>query len=120
MAENISFNKQVYNKEDYSKIIDTSFKQLGVQTIQQQIDEQPTVDDFFNMYNELFYDIPEIGEVNSHEFLIKKSSEYINFEANQEEIAALQAEITQLRTDLLDAQKQIIELQTGTTLANPQ
>jgi hypothetical protein len=120
MAENISFNKQVYNKEDYSKIIDTSFKQLGVQTIQQQIDEQPTVDDFFNMYNELFYDISEIGEVNSHEFLIKKSSEYINFEANQEEIAALQAEIAQLRTDLLDAQKQIIELQTGTTLANPQ
>lgn len=120
MAENISFNKQVYNKEDYSKIIDTSFKQLGVQTIQQQIDEQPTVDDFFNMYNELFYDIPEMGEVNSHEFLIKKSSEYINFEANQEEIAALQAEIAQLRTDLLDAQKQIVELQTGTTLANPQ
>jgi len=120
MAENISFNKQVYNKEDYSKVIDTSFKQLGVQTIQQQIDEQPTVNDFFDMYNELFYDIPETGEVNSHEFLIKKSSEYINFEANQEEIAALQSEIAQLRTDLLDAQRQIVELQTGTTLANPQ
>jgi hypothetical protein len=120
MAENISFNKQVYNKGDYTKIIDTSFKQLGVQTIQQQIDEQPTVNDFFNMYNELFYDIPEVGEINSHEFLIQKSSEYIGFEANQEEIAALQAEIAQLRIDLLDAQKQIIELQTGTTLANLQ
>ena len=36
------------------------------------------------------------------------------------EIDALQAEIAQLRTDLLDAQKQIIELQTGTPLANPQ
>ncbi len=43
---------------------------------------------------------------------IKKSSEYIDFEANQEEIAALQAEIAQLRTDLLDAQKQVVELQT--------
>jgi len=52
--------------------------------------------------------------------LIKTSSEYIGFEANQEEILALQAEIAQLRTDLLDAQKQIITLQTGTTLANPQ
>ena len=120
MAENISFNKQVYNKGDYTKIIDTSFKQLGVQTIQQQIQQQPTVNDFFNMYNELFYDIPEVGETNSHEYLIQQSSEYINFEANQEEIIALQAEIAQLRTDLLDAQKQIIELQTGTTLANPQ
>jgi ethanolamine utilization cobalamin adenosyltransferase len=119
MSENIKFQKQVFNKGDYSKVIDTSFKQLGVQNIQQQIENQPTVDDFFNMYNELFYDIPETGEVNSHEFLIKKSSEYIGFEANQEEIIALQAEIAQLRIDLLESQKQVIELQTGTTLANP-
>jgi hypothetical protein len=120
MAEDISFNKQVYDKRQYSKTIDTSFKQLGVQSIQQQLEEQPTINDFFNMYNELFYDIPENGEIDSHEFLIKKSSEYIGFEANQEEIEALQAEIAQLRTELLDAQKQILELQTGTTLANPQ
>ena len=120
MAEKIPFSKQVFNKGDYSKVIDTSFKQLGVQTIQQQLDQQPTVEEFFNMYNELFYDIPETGEINSHEYLIKKSSEYINFDPNQEEIAALQAEIAQLRIDLLDAQKQIVELQTGTTLANPQ
>jgi hypothetical protein len=120
MSENVNLNKQVYDKRQYTKVIDTSFKQLGVQTIQQQINDQPTLDDFFNMYNELFYDIPETGEVNSHEFLIKKSSEYIGFEANQEEIIALQAEIAQLRTDLLDSQKQVIALQTGTTLANPQ
>ena len=120
MSENIKFQKQVFNKETYQKVIDTSFKQLGVQSIQQQIADQPTVDDFFNMYNEVFYDIPETGEVNSHEFLIRKSSEYIGFEANQEEIEALQNEIAQLRIDLLDAQKQIIELQTGTPLANPQ
>jgi hypothetical protein len=69
------------------------------------------------MYNDLFYDIPELGEINSHEYLIKKSSEYINFDANQEEIEALQAEIAQLREELLDAQKQNIELQTGTTIS---
>jgi hypothetical protein len=120
MSESINFQKQVFNKGNYSKVIDTSFKQLGVQTVQQQLDQQPTVNDFFNLYDELFYDIPETGETNSHEYLIKKSSEYIGFEQNQEEIAALQAEIAQLRTDLLDAQKQVIELQTGTTLANPQ
>jgi len=120
MSENIDLSKQVYDKDQYAKVIDTSFKQLGVKSIQQQINDQPTVDDFFNMYNEVFYDIPETGEVNSHEFLIKKSSEYIGFEANQEEIIALQAEIAQLRIDLLESQKQVIELQTGTTLANPQ
>ncbi len=120
MSENVNFNKQVYNKEQYSKVIDTSFKQLGVQTIQDQISSQPTTNEFFIMYNDLFYDIPELGATNSHEYLIKTSSEYIGFEANQEEILALQAEITQLRTDLLASQRQVIELQTGTTLANPQ
>ena len=120
MSENVSLNKQVYDKNQYTKVIDTSFKQLGVQTIQERIDSQPTPNEFFDMYNDLFYDIPETGEINSHEYLIKKSSEYIGFEANQEEIDALQAEIAQLRIDLLVAQKQILDLQTGTTLANPQ
>jgi hypothetical protein len=108
MSENITFNKQVYNKNDYQKIIDTSFTQLGVQTIQQQLNTQPNVEEFFNLYNELFYNIPELGSTNSHEYLIKTSSEYIGFEANNEEIAALQAEIAQLRIELLDSQKQVI------------
>ena len=116
MSESVNLNKQVYDKRQYTKVIDTSFKQLGVQTIQEQIDQQPTVNDFFSMYNELFYQIPELGATKSHEYLIKKSSGYISFDANQDEIIALQNEIAQLRTDLLDAQKQVIELQTGTTL----
>lgn len=116
MSENINFNKQVYDKRQYSKIIDSSFTQLGVKTIQEQISTQPTTNEFFSMYNDMFYSIPELGATNSHEYLIKKSSEYIGFEANQEEIIMLQNEIAQLRIDLLDSQKQVIELQTGTTL----
>jgi len=116
MSEIVNLNKKVYNKNTYEKVIDTSFKQLGVKTIQQQIAAQPTSNDFFSLYNDLFYDIPELGEVNSHEYLIKKSSEYINFEPNNEEIIALQAEIAQLRIDLLESQKQVIALQTGTTI----
>ena len=112
MSNKIVLNKTVYNKDVYNKMIDTSFKQLGVKTIQQQIDETPTVDDFFQLYNELFYDIPESGETNSHEYLITKSSEYINFQQNLEEIEALQSEIASLRTELLEEQKKVIELQT--------
>lgn len=118
MSENINLNKTVYNKGDYSKIINTSFQQIGVTSIQQQIESQPTIDDFFNLYNNLFYDIPETGVINSHEFLIQKSSEYINFNPFSDEIEALQNEIAQLRIDLLNAQKQIVELQTGTTIPN--
>ena len=116
MSENIEFSKQVFNKNQYNKVIDTSFKQLGVKQPQEQIDETPTVNDFFLMYNELFYDIPETGVTNSHEYLINQSSEYINFEPNNEEIEALQNEIAQLRTELLDTQRNLIEAQTGVSV----
>ena len=109
MSENIEFNKQVFEKNSYKKIIDTSFKQLGVKPTPEVIEDQPTVNEFFRMYNDMFYDIPEVGNINSHEFLIKKSSEYIGFEENNEIIAALQNEISNLRTELLDTQKQLLE-----------
>lgn len=113
MAENIKLNKEVFNKRDYQKTINTSFTQLGVKTVQEQIDEQPTVQEFFQMYNELFYEIPELGETNSHEYLIKTSTEYIGFEENNEIIQALQNEIAQLREELLETQKQLTEQQTN-------
>ena len=59
MSENIRFQKEVFDKRQYNKTIDTSFKQLGVKPPLEQIEETPTVNDFFQMYNELFYDIPE-------------------------------------------------------------
>ena len=68
------------------------------------------------MYADLFYDIPETGNINSHEYLIEKSSNYINFEPNVEEIEALQNEIAQLRTELLNTQRQLVESQTGVSL----
>ena len=113
MAEDIKLNKEVFNKGEYQKTINTNFTQLGVKTIQEQIDEQPTVQEFFQMYNELFYEIPELGETNSHEYLIKTSTEYIGFEENNEIIQALQNEIAQLREELLETQRQLTEQQTN-------
>ncbi len=57
MAQNVSLNKKVVNKRIYTKIIDTSFKELDVKTIQEQIAAQPTVQECFDMYNTLFYNI---------------------------------------------------------------
>ena len=106
MAENIDLNKEVFNKRDYAKTIDTSFTQLGVKTVQEQIDEQPSVQEFFNLYNDLFYQINEVGATNSHEYLVKTSGDYIGFDENNEIIEALQREIANLRTELLEAQQQ--------------
>jgi len=115
MAENVNLNKEVFNKRDYEKTINTSFTQLGVKTIQEQIDAQPTVQEKFNLYNELFYEINELGETNSHEYLIKTSTAYIAFDENDELIEALQREIAQLREELLEAQQQIA----GVKIKNP-
>ena len=109
MAENINLNKEVFNKRDYEKTINTSFTQLDVQSVQEQLSQQTTVSEFFNLYNELFYEINEKGETNSHEYLIKTSSQYINFDENDELIQALQNEIAQLREELLEAQQQLAE-----------
>ena len=109
MAENINLNKEVFNKRDYQKTINTSFTQLDVQSVQEQLSQQTTVSEFFNLYNELFYEINELGETNSHEYLIKTSSQYINFDENDELIQALQNEIAQLREELLEAQQQLAE-----------
>ena len=110
MSENINLNKEVFNKRIYRKTIDTSFKELGVKTIQEQVDEQPTVQEFFNMYNTLFYNINELGPTNSHEFLIKTSQDYIGAEQDNELIKLLQAEIANLRQELLSNQQQLADL----------
>ena len=124
MAENISLNKEVFNKRDYQKTINTSFTQLDVPSVQEQLTQQTTVSEFFDLYNELFYEINEIGETNSHEYLIKTSSQYINFNENNELIQALQNEIAQLREELLETQQQLAgdtpltSTQTANTISN--
>ena len=108
MAVDVNFNKEYFDKRTYEKTIDTTFTQIGVKTTQEQLDEQPSVQEFFTLYNELFYQIPELGETNSHEFLVKTSGEYIAFDENNELIDALQNEISQLREELLSTQQELV------------
>lgn len=109
MPNNVQLNKNVYNKNSYTKVIDTEFKELGIKTVQEQIQDQPSVQEFFNMYNELFFQINQFGP-ESHEYLVKTSGEYINFSAENDIVKLLQAEIAGLREQLLEAQKQTAEI----------
>ena len=106
MNKKINLKKKIYSKEEYKNTIDTNFTQLGKKSVPETLDSEVTVNKFFKEYNELFYEIPALGETNSHEFLIKTSSDYIDFEPNQEEIEALQNEISILRRQLLELQTQ--------------
>ena len=76
----LDLNKKVFNKEIYSKTIDTNFKELGIIPVTEDLSNTISIEDFFDNYNSIFYSIPKSGETNSHEFLIKTSGDYINFE----------------------------------------
>ena len=88
--ERVDLIKKVYSKTEYPKVIDTKFSELGVTSLTNEIDNTFTVADFFEKYNELFYDIPSYGEINTHEYLVKTSGEYIDFNKDNSLIEALQ------------------------------
>lgn len=119
MAEDnkrIDLRKDVFNKTEYVKTIDTRFTEFGVKSIAEQVQDETSVEEFFQYYNELFYEIPAEGETNSHRYLVIQSGEYINFDENLDELEALREEIARLRTDILELQIKNIELETGTAL----
>ena len=69
-----------------------------------------TVDQFFNEYNNLFYEIPTEGNFNSHLELIQRSTEYVGVNQNTGEIDALLDEINQLRLENLTLQQTVDDL----------
>jgi len=110
MAENVNFSKKVYDKKSYTKTIDTLFKELGVESIEEAaLPTLPSVQEFFDMYNTLFYQINELGPTNSHQSLIKRSSDYIGTQEDNDLVILLQAEIANLRKQLLTSQKQLAD-----------
>jgi len=108
--QEILLTKQVYDKNQYQKVIDTTFTQLVQPTLTITGSVLPTIDEFFSYYNQLFFDIPKFGEINSHEYLIKTSQEYIGVSnVVNDEIQALIDEVTELRQENLNLQQQILD-----------
>jgi len=106
----VNLNKELYNKNQYQKVIDTSFTQLVQPPLPTQ-ESIPSISvaEFFSNYQEIFFQIPKLGETNSHEYLIKTSQEYIGSTNTQDDtLQALIDEITQLIQENLDLQQQII------------
>ena len=109
MAEQVQLNKTVYGKITYLNVIDTQFSQL-LQSQTEIVDNTITIDQFFQAYNDLFYEIPVEGDVNSHLELIIRSTEYTGVNQNAGEIDALLDEINQLRLENLTLQQTVDEL----------
>ena len=110
MAQPVTLQKQVYDKNQYQKVIDTSFTQLVQPTVSTG-SALPSINQFFEYYNQLFFDIPKFGEVNSHEYLIQTSQEYIGTSnIISAEIQALIDEVTELRQENLELQQQLLTI----------
>ena len=104
-GEEVSLKREGFNRKQFNDTVNTQFNELGVGTPPDLANFDPslaTVGDFFTIYQSLFFQIPKEGDVNSHLFLIKESSEYLNYRAQQEEIEALLEEISELRQQNLD------------------
>lgn len=98
---NVQLIKEIYGINTYSKAIDTNFTEL-ISTVQPVTASIVTVDDFFQYYEQLFFDIPVSGSVNSHQYLVNRSQEYLGGSVIDAEKQALIEEINSLRQQLLD------------------
>ena len=109
MSEKVRLGKESFGRVTYSKVIDNSFTELYVPVTASAV--QPlTVEDFFNLYNELFFQIPATGELNSHQYLVARSTEYLGGGVLTDNEKAYIEEINSLRQQLLEANTNFLNL----------
>ena len=106
------FNLKLRNHAGPGQSNNTQLQKLLIELVHDIPEEETvSVSQFFRLYDQLFYDIPPEGEINTHEFLIRRSTEYIGFtDETPEEIQALLDEITNLRRNLLDTEQEVLDL----------
>ena len=109
----IQIQKTVFTRDSFVKVVDTQFNQL----LQTAEEETPsfTIDDFFELYEQLFYQIPKEGDTNSHQYILQREADYLGISISQDDVQALVNEITTLRQQILDAQTTINELTKATS-----
>ena len=104
----IPVQKTVFSKDSYNRVIDTQFHQLITQEGEETLSF--TVDDFFVLYDELFYQIPREGDTNSHQYILQREADYLGISISQDDVQALLDEITSLRQQVLDTQTTLNDL----------
>ena len=101
---NVKTQKLIYSNE-ITKVTNTTFDVYTPPVDNTPVETIPTVDEFFNNYDVLFYEIPKTGD-NSHETLINRSSEYIGLNLqslyNQLKELQIQNELLQQQIDSIN------------------
>ncbi len=89
------FKKKVYGKRSAKEKLDEEFTEFRI--------EERTAEDFFELYNEFFHQIPrkdimDSGDINNHLHLVNESKDYIGDYINP--LAALLATLEQQKEDI--------------------
>lgn len=110
MANDINIQKTVFSTVEFNKVVNSTFS-----TFTQPIPEEDpdTPEELFRLYEKLYYVIDVTGETDSHEYLVKKSSELLTFDRVTEDIQPLLDEIAQLREENLALNQQVLTLETN-------
>tara|TARA_R100001015_G_C4627184_1_gene186588 strand:+ start:102 stop:1931 length:1830 start_codon:yes stop_codon:yes gene_type:complete len=96
----IDLQKKIYGKVSFKDKIDKKFSEFGSQT------ENISMDEFFQHYQNLFYEIPKDGN-NSHKSIILQSTEYVGgiIDSRDTEIISLTNQVVDLERKLAEAEE---------------
>lgn len=108
MSEEVTLQKEIYGTATYLNVIDTEFTQLVTPTT--PVEDDATVDRLFQLYDDLFYQIELTGDSDSHEYIVRRSSEYLGGSVLSDNEKALIDEINSLRQQLLEANKSLTDI----------
>lgn len=109
MANEIQIKKTVYRRDQFDKVIDRNFTTFSQPPA---VEDEVTLEEFFELYERFYFEIPLEGDRNSHRYLLQRSSEVVDFERDTQDIQPLLDEIATLRTQILEYQQQLIEANT--------
>lgn len=108
MSEIIDLGKNTFSRKNFEKVVDNRFKQLL--NNKPTVDTTFTIEDFFQLYGDLFYQIPKEGEIQSHRYILNQTAEYLGISLNDgTDVQALLDEITSLRSELLSVNKTLLD-----------
>lgn len=100
MSETVDLKRRIYGKNTFSTVVDVSFNELLPVESEQQANEV-SVENFFTMYNTLFFEIPVDGE-NSHSEILNRSGDYIGQPYSEllQELQTIKAENAELKNQI--------------------
>lgn len=110
MSEQVNLVKEVYGRNTYTRVVDTSFSELFTAVTASAAPAGLGIEAFFDAYDTLFFEIPATGEVNSHEYLVKRSGEYLGGGVLSDNEKAYIDEINSLRQQLLEVNTNYLNL----------